>query len=144
VTWPRALLVWALLFVAVFANGAVRVFTYQRYIGERAANQLSAATGIALFAVVIWAVTRAWPFPSPARAWRTGLLWVALTVAWEFLFGHFFMGRPWNTLFADYEIWNGRLWPLVLAWLAVAPRLSMANLGRSPAGRPRGDSIPRA
>jgi hypothetical protein len=124
-TLPRALLTWLLLFVAAFTNGAVREFFYARYFDEPAANRVSVGTGILLFGVVIWAVTRVWPFSSPGQAGRIGLLWVAMTVAFEFGFGHFVRGRPWPALFAEYAIWRGRLWPLVLAWLFVAPVLSV-------------------
>ena len=124
-TRPRALLLWALLFVVAFTNGAFRVFVIQPRVGELAGRQLACGTGILLFAAAIWVITRRWPFRSAGQAWQTGAVWVLMTIAWEFLFGHYVMGQPWGPLAADYEIWNGRLWPLVLAWLAVAPRLSM-------------------
>jgi len=49
------------------------------------------------------------------------LTWLALTVAFEFLFGHFVMGHSWTTLFQDCNILAGRLWVLVLVWIAAAP-----------------------
>jgi hypothetical protein len=53
-----------------------------------------------------------------------GALWVGLTVAFEFGFGHYVMGAPWEVLLADYDILRGRLWPLVLAANLVAPLLA--------------------
>jgi len=44
-----------------------------------------------------------------------------LTVAFEFLFGHFVMGNPWEALLHDYNLVAGRVWVLVLTWIAVAP-----------------------
>ena len=36
------------------------------------------------------------------------------TIMFEFLFGHYVMGHSWDSLWADYHIFQGRLWPLVL------------------------------
>ena len=45
---------------------------------------------------------------------KLGLFWTILTIAFEFLFGHYVMGHSWDALWADYHVWQGRLWPLVL------------------------------
>jgi hypothetical protein len=48
-------------------------------------------------------------------------MWLALTVAFEFLFGRFARGISWNELLSDYNILAGRLWVLVLVWVTLAP-----------------------
>jgi hypothetical protein len=48
---------------------------------------------------------------------------MALTVAFEFLFFHYVGGEPWPELLANYDLSEGRLWPLILLWVAVAPYL---------------------
>jgi hypothetical protein len=50
-------------------------------------------------------------------------MWLGLTVAFEFLFGHFARGLSWKELLHDYDILSGRLWVLVLLWITVAPYL---------------------
>ena len=45
---------------------------------------------------------------------KLGLFWTTATIAFEFLFGHYVMGHSWDTLWADYNVFQGRLWPLVL------------------------------
>jgi len=45
---------------------------------------------------------------------KLGLFWTTLTMAFEFLFGHYVMGHSWDALWADYNVLQGRLWPLVL------------------------------
>jgi hypothetical protein len=42
-------------------------------------------------------------------------------VAFESLFFHYVVGHPWSELLANYDIVHGRLWPVVLLWIAVAP-----------------------
>ncbi len=122
-TLTRALVAWCFLFGIAFANGAFREFVYRKYLGEWRANQVSCGLGIVLITGAVWAVSRWWPFASSLQAWRTGCLWLGLTVAWEFVFGHFIMGHPWQRLLGDYAFWRGRLWPLVLAAILVAPAL---------------------
>jgi hypothetical protein len=45
---------------------------------------------------------------------KLGLFWTILTMGFEFLFGHFGLGHSWESLWADYNVFQGRLWPLVL------------------------------
>ena len=60
---------------------------------------------------------------SARQAWYIGLFWLALTVAFEFLFFHYVGGHSWAELLANYDIASGRLWPLILLWVTVAPYL---------------------
>ena len=50
-----------------------------------------------------------------------GALWLTLTVVFEFGFGHYVIGHPWKYLLADYNIFKGRLWSLVLLVTFVSP-----------------------
>ena len=117
----RYVLAWiSMVFIAV-ANGVLRVLTFGKVFSELRAHQLSTATGIVVMGVYIWAVMRRWPPSSGRQALAIGLLWVLLTVAFEFLFGHFVMGHAWSRLFQDYNLLQGRVWLVFLAWLAIAP-----------------------
>jgi hypothetical protein len=55
---------------------------------------------------------------------RLGLFWTMATIAFEFLFGHYVMGHSWDSLRADYNIFQGRLWPLVLIVTLFGPLLA--------------------
>ena len=44
-----------------------------------------------------------------------------MTVAFEFGFGRLVAKASWEELLADYNLASGRLWPLVLAWIALGP-----------------------
>ena len=50
-----------------------------------------------------------------------GMVWLAMTVAFEFLFGHYVAKRPWRDLFLDYNLFAGRVWLVVLVWVTIAP-----------------------
>lgn len=70
------------------------------------------------------------PVLPPAGRWAIGLFWLVLTVCFEFLFGHYVAGHPWERLLADYNLLAGRLWVLILATLLFTPALA----GRSRRG----------
>ncbi len=112
---------WLLLVVAAIINGAIREAVYKNSLGDLRAHQVSTFTGIILFGVIIWGLTRLWPLQSSKQTWIVAFIWLALTIAFEFLFGHFVTGTPWNKLLQDYNIWEGRLWPLILIWVTTAP-----------------------
>jgi hypothetical protein len=119
--YSRALMVWGGLLVLAFANGAVREAVLIPAIGDTAGHALSSLTLTAAI-LVLTALTIRWiDPPSPAAAWQVGALWLALTLAFEFLAGHYLFGNPWSRLLADYDIPSGRIWILVLAATAAAP-----------------------
>ena len=114
---------WFALVVMAVINGTIRQFAYRPFVGDLAAHQISTVTGIFLFGLIIWAMTRLWPIPNSRQAWTIGFIWLGLTVCFEFLFGHYVMGHPWNILLHDYNILEGRLWILILLWTVIAPYL---------------------
>lgn len=111
-----------MVFIAI-ANGVLRETTYGRRLDSLHAHQASTLAAILLFGVYISAVLSALRLESPAQAIRVGIFWVVLTVAFEFLFGHFVAGHPWSRLLADYDLLAGRVWLLVLLWIGSAPWL---------------------
>lgn len=119
----KVLAVWFLMLIVSIANGAARDLVYGKSISELAAHQLSSLTSIVLLGAVIFAFVRFGPIASEKQAVLTGLLWLALTVAFEFLFFHFVGGHSWEALLANYNVLKGRLWPFVLLWVAAAPWL---------------------
>jgi len=120
----RAILVWLLLLVVAIANGAIREKLFIPRFGERPAHVISA---IALSALIfgISLVTIGWLAPPDrSAAFLIGGEWLCLTLAFEFLGGHYVFRAPWSKLLADYDVRRGRIWLLVLASTALAPFLS--------------------
>lgn len=119
----KALAAWLVMLLVSIANGAARDFTYGRFMSELAAHQLSTLGSILLLGLVIRLFVRRYPLATLRQAIFLGLGWCALTVAFEFLFFHFVGGHPWSELLANYDISAGRVWVLVLLWIAMAPAL---------------------
>ncbi len=117
----KATLGWLLLFVVMFANGAIRALVLQPQLGEDRARQVASLSGVALVLIASWLFVRVSPDASPVQLWWVGVAWFVATVVFEFLFGHFVSGLSWHALLADYNILRGRLWSLILISVCLGP-----------------------
>ncbi len=111
------------MLIIAIANGALRQLTFAKSMSELRAHQLSTLTGSVLIGIFIWVVVRIWRPSSARQALAIGIVWLVLTVAFEFIFGRFVMHHPWTRLLNDYNLYEGRLWTVFLAWLTIAPYL---------------------
>ncbi|UCE40172.1 MAG: hypothetical protein JSV17_11975 [Candidatus Aminicenantes bacterium] len=112
---------WLPLVVIGILNGVLRQSVYGKYVGELAAHQISTITGIVLMGLYIWWLTGKWRIESSGQAICIGLIWLGMTVVFEFVFGHYVMDHSWKNLFHDYNLLEGRVWVLVLIWTTMAP-----------------------
>jgi len=123
-------LAWFPMLLLAIANGALRDLVYKKYLGELAAHQVSTLSLIIFFAVYIGFIIKWIPPASANQAMLVGLLWLVLTLAFEFGFGRY-RGNSWEKMFADYNLLKGRVWILLPAWVAIAPWLffKLGNTG---------------
>jgi hypothetical protein len=133
----RWLPAWIGLAVLGVANGILRELAYADVVGDHAAHQLSTLTLVVMIAGYTWWLQRRWPLTSTADAVRIGALWVLMTVAFEFGFGHYVDGASWSALLADYDLTRGNLWVLVLVTIGLAPTVARRRVAeglRPPTG----------
>lgn len=114
---------WLVLMILGVANGIVRELTYGRRLSELRAHQLSTLTGVLVMTLAVWLLSLFIRPSSMEMALLIGLIWLALTVAFEFGFGHWVARHTWEELLADYNMLRGRLWPLFLLWMLLLPGL---------------------
>ena len=120
----RAFAVWLLIVLVAVTNGGIREALISPRTGDTAGHAISTVMLCAAILLLGW-VTIGWMRPATRReVWRIGALWVMLTLAFEFLAGHYVFGTPWRQLLADYNVFRGRIWVLVLITTAIAPRLA--------------------
>jgi hypothetical protein len=119
----RYILAWFVMLIIAVANGTLRQFTFGKVMPELHSHQLSTLIGSILMGLFIWFVIRKWPPESGRKALLIGLMWMGLTVAFEFFMGLVLAGRPLAQVLHDYDILSGRVWPLLLIWIALAPWL---------------------
>lgn len=135
----RALLLWILFIPVAILNGAIRNFVYKPFVGDLIAHQISTIIAITLFIFLGYLI-----FKNVAHLHEdrelilTGVFLVILTIFFEFGFGHFVMGNPWDKLLFDYNIFMGRTWALLLFAILVTPLLAKKLAQRGIIGK-RGD-----
>lgn len=114
-------LFWLVLAAVAIVNGILRERTYGVLLSELRAHQLSTFTGMALTGAAAALFARYFPVESETDAIVIGAVWLILTVAFEFVFGHFVAGHSWARLRRDYNLLAGRLWLIFLLWIAALP-----------------------
>ena len=119
----RVLTVWLILAVLMSANGIFREAVLRSSLGDRPADLLSAALGITLILVVTAFGFRPLVGLPLARLLAASLLLVGLTVVFEIVMGRLVDQKSWAELASNYAFWRGRMWPLVLAVVALSPIL---------------------
>lgn len=123
----RAVLVWVGLLVVAILNGGFREAVLAPRLGRSVAHGVSTVM-LSLFIVALGWMTTPWVGPKSLQdAWMIGSAWVALTLAFEFLGGHFIFGKPWQTLLADYNLLAGRIWVMVLIVTLMTPVIAFTR-----------------
>lgn len=128
----RALALWVLLMVIAIANGVLREKLLMNWFSVSTAQVVSTAL-LAVLILLVAVLTVGWLRVRRRLGYLlTGVIWVSLSVAFEFLFGHYALGESWQTLLAAYRIDQGRPWPVFLLVVLVAPYLAatVRGLGR--------------
>jgi hypothetical protein len=129
----RAGAVWFAIMLIAILNGAARDTLLVPRLGDPVARALSSLTLATLIVIVTWVSLR-WIHPaSLGDAWTIGVMWLAMTLIFEFVAGHYLFHTAWSTLLADYNLLAGRLWILVLVTTTIAPAL-VFRAGEIPAG----------
>ena len=117
----RATFVWFVLLCAAVANGLWRELVLLPMLGPSVAHIGSALMLSALIFGMGWALLEWVDVISEREAWIVGCIWLLLTLAFEFVGGHFLFGAPWEKLLEDYNVSHGRIWVLVLITTAFTP-----------------------
>src|SRR6266542_912604 len=127
--YRRALMVWLAILVLASVNGAVRDFGLMPVLGNTIARALSTILLCALVLLVTWSAI-GWIGPTDGRqALSVGVMWLLLTLTFEFLVGHYAFRKPWATLLADYDVTQGRIWILALIVTLFAPPWAARRFG---------------
>ncbi len=113
--------VWLIMMIAAILNGALREKVLNPLLGQDWALPLSGIVLSLMVFLIAWLMT---PLIGATRTQGyivTGCLWVALTLAFEYLFGHFIAGRPWHEINRVFKLVDGNLFVLVILALGMSP-----------------------
>ncbi len=114
---------WFPMVVIAILNAIIRQAIYTIYLDDLSAHQLSVFSAILFFGIYLWFVSGKWKITSSRQSYQIGIMWLLMTIAFEFLFGHYVMGNSWELLIHDYNLFEGRLWIVVLLWITLSPPL---------------------
>lgn len=118
--YGRALLVWLGIIVAESAHGALRMAFLEPVLGSLRARQMAMFFGMAIIFAIAWFTIRWIGARDRATLLRIGLMWVALTVAFEIGLG-LGLGLSRERMLSDYNLAEGGLVPLGLVVMALTP-----------------------
>lgn len=121
---PKAAAVWLVILACAILNGALREAVLLPALGKPAAL---VASGILLSGLIlaVSVATIRWLGPrSAGQALGLGLVWLCLTLGFEFGFGRLVQHNEWSEILAAYTFKDGNLWPLVLVVTCLAPLLA--------------------
>ncbi len=128
----RGLIVWLLIVAVEIVHGITRTLVLQPRLGDLRARQVAVFTGSALILAVTTACVRWIGARRRSQLLALGLLWLALMLAFELLFGRYVAGQSWERLASDYDLPHGGLLPIGMAILALAPWLAARLRGCLP------------
>lgn len=116
----KYLLLWFPMLLIAILNGAARDLWYSKYLEVETGKQLSTITLIVFFSFYFFFVFKVFPPQTTFKVLSVGLLWMLLTLIFEFGFG-LYRGHSWQFLLSEYNILRGKLWILVPLWVGIGP-----------------------
>jgi len=125
----RSLLVWLGLVVLAILNGGLRERVLIPRVGEHVGHVVSTFLLGGIIVAAAWAAVPWLRLTTLRDAWLVGACWLAGTMAFEFLVGHWVFGHSWRRLLADYNVARGRIWILVLVATLLAPVIALRLRG---------------
>lgn len=117
----KSLLAWLVILCLAIANGALREVVLIPSIGKSLGFILSGALLSVFVAFVAYAFVRVQPGITVLQGFRIGILWLSLTLAFEFSFGRYVQHKSWAELLDAYTFKDGNVWPVVLLITLLAP-----------------------
>jgi len=127
----KSIAAWLVILALAIANGALREAVLVPMLGKTGGLVLSGLLLSLFVLVVAFAFVRLNPGVTALQGILIGILWLCLTLAFEFGFGRWVQHKPWAELFEAYTFKGGNIWPVVLVVSLLAPYLAARMRARS-------------
>src|SRR5437870_4795496 len=108
----RGLAIWILIVLAESLHGTARKLFLESYVGDFRARQIAVFTGAAIILLIALLSVRWLRANGTFELIRVGLLWLGLTVAFEWLLGRAVLKYSWERIASDYNLFEGGLLPI--------------------------------
>lgn len=121
ITLIKAFITWLIFIPVAMLNGAVRQILLLPRLGDTKSRQvstiiLSSAYILLSYLLIGEHLSRI----GNGQLLITGLIWLFLTLAFEFGLG-LATGKSWGYMLKDYKITKGRIWPFFLFIVLISP-----------------------
>ena len=117
----KIILMWFLFIPIPIINGILRESWYKKKVGEFGTNIVGFLVLSSVFLLYTYFFFRNQMASFGAsKLFLIGTLWLGMTLLFEFGMG-IVSGRSWKYMLADYNVLKGRLWPLTLIIIFLAP-----------------------
>jgi hypothetical protein len=107
--------------IAIF-NGILRELTYSHVAGEQLAQQISSILLSLLVMLYVVLLNSHLQLKTVRESVFVGLIWLLLTVCFEMILG-LVVGTSFREQAANYNIFKGNFWPLVLLSVLLSPTI---------------------
>ena len=119
----KSLLLWSIIAVFAIANGLLREKLLAPLFSETLALPISGISLSFIIFLVTWLMFPLISGNTKSTYILVGILWVILTLIFEFLFGHFAAGKPWSVILQGFNVASGNLFILALLSSLMSPFL---------------------
>ena len=130
----RASAVWLVIMAVESVHGTLRELFLAPAVGDFRARQIAVFTGSLLILGVAYLCVRWIRAGSTGRLLAVGLLWLFLTLLFEFGLGLLVLGYSWERVASDYDLSRGGLMPFGLVLLTLAPLMTARLRGLDTGG----------
>ena len=120
----RSLLAWLVILGLAIANGVLREEFLIPALGKPVGLILSGVLLSLLIVLVAYGLVRYSRDLTASKGLMIGVLWLILTLAFEFSFGRYVQHKSWAELLDAYAFKEGNIWPVVLVVTLLAPYLA--------------------
>ncbi len=126
-----SLLAWLIILGLAVANGALREAVLIPALGKPSGLVLSGVLLSSLVALVAYGLVRVKQDVTVSQGLLIGILWLSLTLTFEFTFGRYVAHQSWAELLDAYTFKDGNIWPVVLVVTLLAPTAAALFHARS-------------
>lgn len=116
----KSILVWLCFIPSAILNGGFREYILERYIDTALANTISGVILCIIILIITWLLLPRLVVLNRKESYITGLIWMLLTVIFEFISG-IVTGIPMEELISAYNPLSGNLWILVILTTMFSP-----------------------
>ena len=120
----RAFLIWLVIIFAESLHGTIRQLFLAPLVGDFSARRIAVFSGMILIFLITFFFIRRINAPSVNSLFGIGLLWIILTVLFEFGLGVFVFDYSRERMFEDYDVSRGGLMGFGLLFMFFAPFLA--------------------